>query len=754
MNYLEFLHSKRITVAPSGFHVDKDALNKNQFEWQKDIVAWAAAKGRAAIFADCGLGKTIMELDWGSNVHKQTGKDILILAPLAVSGQTVREGQKFGFQVNVCRTQADVMPGINITNYEMLSHFEPDKFGGLVLDESSILKAFSGKTRQELTEFAAAIDYRLACTATPAPNDLIEIINHAEFLGIMRGKEIIALFFTQDGNTTHSWRLKGHAKSDFWKWTASWCVAMRKPSDLGYDDGKFILPKLNIIEHVVTSNPQEGQLFSVEALTLEERRRARQTSTQERVREAARIVATKPNAQWLIWCDLNKESEALRKAIPDSVEVTGSDSPEHKEKAVLGFASGEVKNLVTKPLIAGWGMNWQHCSNVVFVGLSDSYEQFYQAVRRCWRFGQKNQVNVHIVISETEGAVRANIERKEREASAMMENIIQNMHGLQLGASSREEMQYAEEVATGKGWTLYLGDAYFQMDKVESDSVGLIIFSPPFPGMYAYTNSVHDIGNTSGINEMIDHFRFFAGKDKLYRILMPGRLCCIHLMQLTAMKSRDGYIGIKDYRGKVIDMMESEGWIYAGEVTIDKNPQVQATRNKERGLLFKTLATDSANMRMALADYLLYFRKPGENPAPIPAGVSKKYNPNGGWISEEEWIEWAAPVWYRQTKDYPRGIRETDVLNVAQARETDDERHLCPLQLGVIERAVKLWSAPGETVFSPFAGIGSEGYISFKFGRKFIGVELKRSYFEQAKRNLQNASAKQNSLFDGMEVTG
>lgn len=335
----------------------------------------------------------------------------------------------------------------------------------------------------------------------------------------------------------------------------------------------------------------------------------------------------------------------------------------------------------------------------------------------------------------------------------MFDEIVKHMAvNSDIKQARQEEMIYREDVAMGDDWTLYLGDSIKRIDEIETESIGLSVFSPPFPGMYAYTNSPHDIGNTTHIDEMIQHFRYLVGPDKLLRVTKPGRMACIHLMQLTAMKSRDGYIGVKDYRGRVIQMMQESGWVYAGEVTIDKNPQIQATRNKERGLLFKTLATDSSLMRMALADYLIYFRKPGENPEPIQAGISQKYNAGGGWITEKEWIEWAAPVWYRQTKDYPGGIRETDVLNVVQARETDDERHLCPLQLGVIERAIKLWSAPGDTVFSPFLGVGSEGYMSLKLNRKFIGCELKESYWKSAIANLKRAEQEKGamSLFDLM----
>jgi DNA modification methylase/superfamily II DNA or RNA helicase len=740
MTYQDFLQSKRPKNDFHGINSDINEINQILYPFQQIIVGWALRRGRAALFEDCGLGKTFQQLEWARLVCNYTGGSVLILAPLAVATQTRTEAGKLGISITICRTQANVKPGINITNYEMLHHFDPKAFQGIVLDESSILKAFSGKYRQEITKFGSQIEYRLACTATPAPNDLIEITNHAEFLGVMSGKEIIALYFTQDGNTTHHWRLKGHAKKAFWKWVATWCVAIRKPSDIGYDDDGFILPPLNLIQHTVEVGKPIGRLFAVEAETLEERREARKGSTSLRVTEAARIVAEKPDENWLIWCDLNRESEALRKAIPGSIEVKGSDTPEYKEKALQGFSSGANRIMITKPSIAGFGMNWQHCSNVVFVGLSDSYEQFYQAVRRCWRFGQQNRVNVHIVIAETEGKVKENIQRKELQAQEMFDEIVKNMDGLQLyGPSNREEMIYTVDQEKGKGWQLYMGDSVEMIDQVPDNSCGLTIFSPPFPGMYAYTNSPHDIGNTTTIDQMVEHFKYLVTKDKLMRVIMPGRLCCIHLCQLTAMKSREGYIGLHDYRGRVIEVMNEAGWIYAGEVTIDKNPQVQAVRNKERGLLFKSLATDSSMMRMALADYLIYFRKPGDNPVPIHAGISKKYNPMGGWITEEQWIEWAAPVWYRQTKDYPGGIRETDVLNVKQARDADDERHLCPLQLGVIERAVMLWSAPDDIVLDPFAGIGSTGYEAIKLGRRFIGIELKESYFRAAAKNLQGA---------------
>lgn len=753
MSYQAFLDSKRVSVASVGFTVADGDINSQIFDWQRAIVRWALHRGRAALFEDCGLGKTPQQLEWARHVCAHTGGNVLILTPLAVAAQTQREGFKFGIPVTICRDKSDIRPGVNVANYERLHHFEPDAFSGIVLDESSILKSFDGVTRKLIQDFAKCITFRLACTATPAPNDLIELTNHAEFLDVASGKEIIALFFKQDGNTTHAWRLKGHAREAFWTWMAEWSVAIRKPSDLGYADGAFKLPPLRVNHVTVDGKPTDGFLLAVEAQTLQERRNARRASMADRVSITAGLV-NGTHEPWLVWCDLNAESEALTKAIPGAVEVKGSDSTEHKESALCDFSQGKIRVLVTKPSIAGWGMNWQHCAHVAFVGLSDSYEQFYQAVRRCWRFGQTRPVECYVIAASTEGAVVANIERKERQATEMFESIVRKMSVHELSRQQRrEEMEYKTADAEGDGWRMMLGDSCERIKEIQDGTVGLSVFSPPFPGMYAYTNSPRDIGNCTHVREMLDHFAYIM--PELLRITMPGRMCCIHLMQLTAMQSRDGYIGVKDYRGSVIEKMQAAGWVYAGEVTIDKNPQVQAVRNKERGLMFKTLANDSSLMRMALADYLIYFRKPGANTNPIRAGISVKYGNEGGWITEEEWIEWAAPVWYRRidrdgrrgVSNYPGkmqstdGIMETDVLNVACAREDRDERHLCPLQLGVIERCVKLWSAPGDLVFSPFAGIGSEGYMAVKLHRRFAGIELKESYWRVAVQNIKAALA-------------
>lgn len=430
MTYLEFLASKRPKAVSAGFEKPVERMNPALFDWQKDIVCWALKRGRCALFEDCGLGKTIQQLEWAQSVCDHCGMPVLIVSPLAVAQQTRREGKRFGYDVSVVRGQSEAAAGINVTNYEMLGHFDAERFCGVVLDESSILKNFAGKLRTEIIEKFRDTPYRLSCTATPAPNDYMELGSQAEFCGVMSRTEMLATWFVHDGGETSKWRLKGHARGDFWQWLAGWAAVLQKPSDLGYPDGGYVLPELRTFEHVVSSrqNVVDGNfsIFPAMARTLIQRRDARRDSIKERCRAAAELVMEQPEEQWLIWCDLNAESAALAAAIPGAVEIRGSDSLEDKERAMSGFTDGTVRTLVTKPSIAGWGLNWQNCCNMIFVGLSDSYEMMYQAIRRCWRFGQERPVNVHIIISESEGNVRRNIERKERQAAEMTAGMVRH----------------------------------------------------------------------------------------------------------------------------------------------------------------------------------------------------------------------------------------------------------------------------------------------------------------------------------------
>lgn len=422
MSYETFVAEKLALRPPSGIAGTAE-LPASLFPHQKALTSWAIKRGRAAIFADTGLGKSRMELAWADTVCRHTGQPVLILAPLAVAAQTAGEGAQIGIDVAVCRDGSDVNDrGVNITNYDRLHRFDPSIFGGVVLDESSIIKHHDAKSFGLLTAAFRDTPFRLPATATPAPNDWTELGTHAEFLGICTRAEMLAEFFTHDGGDTSVWRLKGHAREQFWRWVVSWGALIRKPSDLGFDDGPYLLPKLHIHEHQIeVDGPMNGMLFAAEAQTLSERRDARRASMAERVAECAAKVNAEAGEPWVVWCDLNDESVALTKAIDGAIEIRGSDDVDTKESRLEAFASGNARVLVSKPSICGWGLNWQHAARMAFVGVTDSYEAYYQAVRRCWRFGQKREVHVHIFASKAEGAIVANLKRKERDAENMAE---------------------------------------------------------------------------------------------------------------------------------------------------------------------------------------------------------------------------------------------------------------------------------------------------------------------------------------------
>ena len=727
-NYAEFLESKRITIQDAGIEVSANALHAQLFPFQRDIVAWALRKGRAAIFCDCGMGKTIMQLEFARKLPGQT----LILAPLAVAQQTVREAEKFGIEAVYARKP--VADKITVTNYEMLEHFNPADYVGIVLDESSILKSFDGTFRNRIIEAFQQTPFRLACTATPAPNDYMELGNHAEFLGASSRTEMLANFFVHDGGETAKWRLKRHARAEFWRWICTWAVMMRKPSDLGYSDDGFILPPIYFHDSTVEAvNIDDGRLFAMPAATLQERRQARSGSVAERAEEVSRIVETKPGEPWLIWCNLNSESTEAVERIIGAVEIRGANTREEKESRMLAFAKGEIRVLVTKPSICGWGMNWQHCPNVVFLGLSDSYEQFYQAVRRCWRFGQEKPVHCYIVTSANEGAVTENIKRKEKDAAAMAEEMVQNMHEINASEIHREKKAKREtkwRSESQDGWTMHLGDCVDVVKEMPADAIHYSIFSPPFASLYTYSDSMRDMGNCRTHSEFFEHFAFLASE--LYRVTMPGRCLSFHCMNLPVSKQNWGYIGITDFRGDLIRIFQQAGFIFHSEVCIWKDPVTAMQRTKAIGLLYKQLRKDSTISRQGVPDYLITMRKHGDNPERVG------HKPEDFPVSQ--WQQWASPVWM--------DINPSDTLQRASAREHEDERHICPLQLEVVRRALLLWSNPGDVVLSPFAGIGSEGYVSIREGRRFVGVELKESYYLQALANLRAAKQTTAGLFE------
>lgn len=438
--YAEFIGQKLRFQCGSG--LDVELRDYGLFPHQRALVTWALRRGRAAIFADTGLGKSRMQVAWADAVASEMGGDVLILAPLAVAEQTVEEGRSIGVRVTHARDGADVTPGINITNYARLHRFDCSRFVGVVLDESSIIKHHTSKTLQQLMLAFERTQYKLCATATPAPNDWTELGTHAEFLGYRTQAEMLAEFFVHDGGDTQSWRLKGHARHLFWRWVASWGALLRSPADLGHDASAYELPPLEVKQHTVKGDiaPPEGMLFALEASSLMERRDARKASLNVRVKACADLVNA-DQQPWIVWCDLNDEADALRAAIPGAVEIRGSDEDVDKERKLHQFAHGEIQVLITKPKLAGFGLNWQHCARMAFVGVTDSFEAYYQAVRRCWRFGQKRPVHVHIFASEQEGSVVANLARKEADAKAMAESLSAET----LGAVRESVLGFARE---------------------------------------------------------------------------------------------------------------------------------------------------------------------------------------------------------------------------------------------------------------------------------------------------------------------
>lgn len=730
MDYESFVASKRRSELATG-HQPSD-LNEHLFDFQHAIVSWAVRRGRAAIFADTGLGKTLMQLSWADEIANYTGGKVLILAPLAVSEQTIEQGQTFGIDVyRVPHGGTPTGPGVWITNYERMDTIDFDDLHGLVLDESSILKAHDGKTRQRIISNAQGVPYRLSCTATPSPNDFEELGNQCEFLGVMTRTEMLATYFVNDTGDTGTWRLKGWGASKFWEWMGSWAVVLRNPSDIGFDGSRYELPPLNYIEHVIESNHFGDELFSRPAQTLTERRKAQRDSIEERCKALADVVNADTKEPWLIWCHLNDEAAMLQSLILGSVNVQGSDSAESKAKNLLGFAHGDVRVLISKPKIAGFGMNWQHCARMAFVGLDDSFEKFYQAVRRCYRFGQKRNVQVHLFTAENEGQILANLKRKEIQHNEMSINMIEHMKDImnkELAGQENIVDEYREDTYENEKFTVHLGDCVKWSRRMADNSIDYSVFSPPFADLFVYSNSDHDMGNCKDDDEFVAQLKFLISE--LYRVLKPGRNVSFHCMNLPTTKMRQGFIGLRDFRGDLIRAFQDAGFIYHSEVAIWKDPVVAMQRTKALGLLHKTIRENSTMSRMGLPDYVVTMRKPGECEERVKHGDD---------LPVQMWQKYASPIW--------DDINQGRTLNKLPARDENDEKHMCPLQLDVIERCIHLWTNPNDLVFSPFTGIGSEGYCAVKMGRRFVGTELKPQYWELACQNIDDALNEQKGLF-------
>lgn len=707
MEYLEFLKQKQKTHVESGFEIKESELNNNMFDFQKFIVKRALKAGKYAIFADCGLGKTLMQLEWAYQVTKATNKRVLILAPLVVVEQTKREAKKF--QIDIDYVDAD--------NYEQLENIDSYSYGGVVLDESSILKNFEGATKNLILQKFKYTPYKLACTATPSPNDPMELGNHSEFLDVMSRNEMLAMYFVHDGGETAKWRLKGHATKLFYQFIGTWAIMLNKPQDLGFEMIGYDLPTLNLIEkQIITPNRDNGQLFNDAIISATNFNQELRLTKELRLQEVVNIVNSRPGENFIIWIKQNEEGEILRKLLPESIEVKGSDTNEWKKEKLLGFANNEFRILITKTKIASFGMNFQNCRNQIFASLDFSFEGLYQAIRRSYRFGQKNEVNIFLITTDTMANVKQAIDTKQKQFEIMQDEMAKainaNLNGHLMSASD-----FNIESEENEWYKIKRGDCVQLIRELPNESVGLSVFSPPFAELYTYSSHLEDMGNSKDYNEFLTQFEFLI--KELYRVLISGRNVAVHCMDLPIQKGKEGFIGLRDFSGMILKAFEDAGFVYASRVTIWKDPVVEMQRTKALGLLHKQVKKDSTMSRVGIPDYVMIFRKDGERNNPV----------TNTDLPVELWQKYASPVW--MDIDYGNTLQ-----GFRNGRDSNDEKHICPLQLDTIERLIHLYSNKGDTVFTPFMGIGSEVYQAVKMGRKGVGFELKESYYDLAKKNL------------------
>lgn len=882
-DYLEFLEQKQKTHVKSGFEIDESKLNKYLFPFQKFCLLRALKAGKYAFFEDCGLGKTIQQLEWAFQVYMHTKQPVLILAPLAVSGQTIKEGLKF--EIPIDKYDGSQFP-IQISNYEQLENIDTSIFSGIVLDESSILKNFEGATKNLILEKFKNTPYKLACTATPSPNDPMELGNHSEFLDIMTRNEMLAMYFVHDGGETAKWRLKGHAVKMFYQFIGTWAIMLNKPQDIGFKMDGYALPSLNLIEkQIKTESRDNGQLFNDVAISATNFNAELRITKKERLEEVSRIAIEKSSngEDVLIWIKQNEEGYELRKLMPNAKEVSGNDSNETKVNVSLWFTNNEClcqnqkknttkggitktknglsntmpvvvnegdngkeknmqmmkslgseqsdnqekvqseiqkqgletysescmesplnsimkcsqskitdvqfakenhlllhqnkdcmltiamkqekledccastaimqsesskiksetlneqfctcgankkgKILISKTKILGMGINMQNCRNQIFASLDFSFEGLYQAIRRSYRFGQKQEVNIYLITTDTMTNVKQSIDNKQKQFEIMQNEmslaINENLNGNMMASATFDTNEEKNEWYTAKR-----GDCIQLIKDIPDESIGLSVFSPPFAELYTYSSHLEDMGNSKDYKEFLTQFSFLI--KELYRVMQSGRNVAVHCMDLPIQKGKEGFIGLRDFSGMILRAFEDAGFIYHSRVTIWKDPVVEMQRTKALGLLHKQIKKDSTMSRVGIPDYVLIFRKDGERLNPV----------TNTHLPVDLWQKYASPVWM----DINYG---NTLQGFRNGREDNDEKHICPLQLDTIERLIHLYSNKGDIVYTPFGGIGSEGYQAVKMGRKAVLHELKESYFDLLKANLKAVveAKKQASLF-------
>ena len=682
-DYELFLESKQKAHIFSGFDIDESELNKKMFPFQKFITKRALKAGKYAIFADCGLGKTLMQLEWAHKVNEHTRKPVLILAPLAVSGQTIKEGKKF--HIDVCKYDGSNSP-IQISNYEQLENIDTTIFSGIVLDESSILKNFEGATKKLILDLFSKTPYKLACTATPSPNDPMELGNHSEFLDVMSRNEMLAMYFVHDGGETAKWRLKGHATKLFYQFIGSWAIMLNKPQDIGFTMTGYDLPQLNLIEkQIKTPKRDNGSLFNDAIISATNFNQELRLTKEQRLKQVVEIVNSRPDENFIIWIKQNEEGEQLKKMLPEAIEVKGSDSNEWKEKHLLGFGDNKFRILISKTKIASFGMNYQNCRNQIFASLDFSFEGLYQAIRRSYRFGQKNEVNIFLITTDTMANVKQSIDNKQKQFEIMQDEMSKAINA-NLNNKLMQSATYDIEEEKNEWYHIKRGDCVQLINELDNESIGLSVFSPPFAELYTYSSHLEDMGNSKDYQEFLTQFGFLI--KELHRVMKQGRNVCVHCMDLPIQKGKEGFIGLRDFSGMILRAFEDAGFIYAS--------------------------------RVGIPDYVMIFRKDGERTDPV----------TNTSIPVDLWQKYASPVW--MDIDYGNTLQ-----GYRNGRDENDEKHIAPLQLDTIERLIHLYSNKGDTVFTPFMGIGSEVFQAVKMERKGIGFELKESYFDLAKKNLQ-----------------
>lgn len=768
LNYDELLDLKKIKIVHTGFDIIESQLNPLLFDFQKYCTRLAIRAGRFALFEDCGLGKTFQGCEWLSKVTTHTEKPGLCLAPLAVVDQTIIEAERFGYIFNYQSRNSNNK--LQITNYEQLDNVNPDDYSSIWLDESSILKNLTGAIRNKIIKGFEQTPFKLCTTATPSPNDPMELGNHSEFLNVLSYNEMLAMYFTHDGSDTSKWKLKGHAKDRFYEWVNTWAIMLSNPADIGFSAKGYDLSKLNFIEkQIKTEQRNNGQLYNGVAVSATNINAEFKLTLVKRLDEVQSIV-NQSDENFVIWIKQIDEGVELKKLLPSAIEVKGSDTPEYKKAKLLGFAKDEFKILITKTKIASFGLNYQNCHNTVFAALDFGFEAVYQGIRRFLRFGQKYDVNAYLITTDTMQNVIASINKKIKSHIEMQKGMTK-AHLKTMETEKGIIKSSKREVYKGQNFEVERGDCVKLIKNIKNDSVGFSMFSPPFPELYVYSSENEDMGNNKNWEDFIPAFEFMVSD--LYYKMQAGRNVAVHCQDLPIQKGKEGFIGLRDFSGMILDsfcgkskalqtelqylqnlinfiyhskepipaiiiqktkeieerILQTGDFIYHSKVTLWKNPVIEMTRTHALGLLHAQIKKDAGMSRVGLPDYLMVFRKPGEHLNPVIHQDKDTNGPN--FMNVDMWQKIASPVWM--------DIDFGNTLNARGSKDHEDEKHICPLSLDTIERATLLWSNPGDTCYTPFGGIGSEPFKWLQMGRKSIAHELKQTYFNVNVKNCKNA---------------